>query len=73
MKQVSFRLEDDLFRDVLIAAAAQGLKVSEAVREALREYCDKHSKKVDNIKKILDGFQKYRPPRCGGIRTANKK
>ena len=57
MKQVSFRMEDDLFRDVHIAAAAQGLKVGEAVREALREYCDKHSKKVDNIKKILDGFQ----------------
>ena len=59
MKQVrSFRMEDDLLRDVRSAAAAQGLKVSEAVREALREYCDKHSKKVDNIKKILDGFQK---------------
>lgn len=58
MKQVSFRMEDDLFRDVHIAATAQGLKVGEAVREALREYCDKRSKKVDNIKKILDGFQK---------------
>ena len=51
-------MENDLFRDVHIAAVAQGLKVGEAVREALREYCDKHSKKVDNIKKILDGFQK---------------
>ena len=29
MKQVSFRMEDDLFRDVHIAAAAQGLKVGE--------------------------------------------
>lgn len=40
-----------MFRDVHIAAAAHGLKVGEAVREALREYCDKHSKKVDNIKR----------------------
>ena len=58
MKQVSFRMEDDLFRDVHITAAAQGLKVGEAAREALRDYCDKHSKKLANIKKILDGFQK---------------
>ena len=38
MRQVSFRMEDDLFRDVHIAAAAQGLKVGEAASEYALEW-----------------------------------